>query len=394
MPSAPSLDSAGASAGASPTRPSLAAAFALGFRPLFLLAALWGALALGLWGLRIAGWLPGPRVVDTFWHGHEMIFGFGGAVVVGFLFTAVRNWTGRPTPAGAALAVFVGTWLAARCASFFDPNPLWALDPIFYFASALAIMRPIAAERQLRNIRFPFYVAGLGAADVVHHLGAPTWGLWLGLAVILGLVAAVGGRVIPFFIRSRFGDEAPLRQVVWVERLAEPATVLAIALGNSVPSLAAAAAAGAAALLGATRLAGWSSRIAWREPMVAVLLASYGALVGGLALLAGTGAGFVPRTASLHLLTVGALSGMMFGMMPRVTRGHTGRPILADGATVALFGAIAAAAALRVAAAWAHQPALSPLLVGSALLWVAGALVFAVRFGPMLVSPRVDGRPG
>ncbi len=99
-------------------RPTLSpdswALWALGFRPFYWVASVFAALSVGLWALQFAGWqtqlsLPGPL-----WHAHEMVFGYTLAVVVGFLFTAGRNWSGQPTPTGRHLQALVALWLAGR----------------------------------------------------------------------------------------------------------------------------------------------------------------------------------------------------------------------------------------------------------------------------------------
>src|SRR6202165_4379394 len=87
------------------------ALFALGFRPFYLLAGAYAALSVPLWALQYSGALPAGHPL---WHAHEMLFGYTFAVIAGFLLTAVRNWTGLPTPSGALLAAIAALWLSAR----------------------------------------------------------------------------------------------------------------------------------------------------------------------------------------------------------------------------------------------------------------------------------------
>ena len=106
---------------------------ALGFRPFYLLAAAFGACALPLW---IAAWRGSVRIDSHLgayaWHAHEMLFGFGGAVIAGFLLTAARNWTGRPTASGGGLGALVLLWLAARVLNLTGPSaPAALLDAAF-----------------------------------------------------------------------------------------------------------------------------------------------------------------------------------------------------------------------------------------------------------------------
>jgi len=100
-----------------PTPPAAAAQHALwnlGFRPFYLLASIFAAISIPLWVCQYAGYLPAAPFRSPVWHGHEMLFGYTLAVVTGFLFTAVRNWTGQPTPSGATLAAFALLWVAGR----------------------------------------------------------------------------------------------------------------------------------------------------------------------------------------------------------------------------------------------------------------------------------------
>ena len=85
-----------------------------GFRPFYLLASAFAALSVALWALQLAGVLVRPYLAGALWHAHELLFGFTLAVVVGFLFTAGRNWSNRPTPSGMSLAAFAALWVAAR----------------------------------------------------------------------------------------------------------------------------------------------------------------------------------------------------------------------------------------------------------------------------------------
>ena len=72
-----------------------------------------------------------------------MLFGFTLAVMTGFLFTAVRNWTQLPTPAGAPLAALAMLWLAGRVLVL-TPYGLAAaaVTTAFPLAVAASILRP------------------------------------------------------------------------------------------------------------------------------------------------------------------------------------------------------------------------------------------------------------
>ncbi|MCL4801301.1 MAG: NnrS family protein, partial [Burkholderiales bacterium] len=123
----------------------------LGFRPFYLLASAFAALSVALWLAQYAGVLPFAYLPGTAWHGHEMIFGYTLAVIVGFLFTAVRNWTGRPTPSGGLLMALAALWVAGRVLVL-SPYGVAAavVSAAFPAAAAIAIAVPLAQSGNRR----------------------------------------------------------------------------------------------------------------------------------------------------------------------------------------------------------------------------------------------------
>src|SRR5262245_51261254 len=167
--------------------------FALGFRPFYLLAGAYAAVALPLYAAQYVGLLPG---VNPLWHAHEMLFGYTFAVLAGFLFTAVRNWAGRDTPTGAALGAIAGLWLAARVIAIWSLPAAAALDLAFALAVAYGIGRPLWQSGNRRNLFFVVLVLLLGTASVA-FIFWPAQALRAGLDVMLFIMVVIGGRVIP-----------------------------------------------------------------------------------------------------------------------------------------------------------------------------------------------------
>jgi uncharacterized protein involved in response to NO len=180
--------------------------FAMGFRPFFLFGAGFAACALPLWIVGFHGWIPG---VNRDWHVHEMLFGYLGAVIAGFLLTAAPNWTGRLPVAGAPLAALFSLWAAGRAAMLFAAeSPIAAIvDCGFLFALALIIAREVIAGKNVRNLPVCALILVLGAANVMTHLRAlspdiAALGERAALGVIAMLVALIGGRITPSFTRN------------------------------------------------------------------------------------------------------------------------------------------------------------------------------------------------
>jgi uncharacterized protein involved in response to NO len=221
--------------------------------------------------------------------------------------------------------------------------------------------------------------------------------LMLDLAVLTLLIVA--GRIMPFFTeRGVPGSKPKTRRPVEAATFALATALTLVHLGAGIAGTWGAALAtglaAALALVQALRLWGWHDPRAWANPMLAVLYAGYLWLILGLALDALAGPGWLPPFPALHALTAGAFGVFTLGMMTRVTLGHTGREVRADAMTSLAFVLINAAALARVL-----PPLVAPGVYGtwlpiSGALWMLAFAVFLWVYAPMLLRPRIDGRPG
>lgn len=377
--------------------------FSYGFRPFFLGSALWAAIAIGLWIAMLTARVSIPTRFDPLtWHIHEMFFGFVLAAVAGFLLTAVANWTGRQPVSGALLGTLVSLWLLGRIDSLISQwLPAWlaiTADVAFPLALTAAVAREIIAADNRRNIPIIAPLLVLTAADLLMDLSMEAFGTlsgygWrLALAAILILISVIGGRIIPSFTRN------------WLVARGEPrlpgptAAIDLGSLGVLHATLVAwvffptAYATGIALLAGAAlnlwRLLRWRGVATRSETLLAVLHVGYGWLVLGVAALgfADVDTAF-PSSAAIHALTVGAIGTMILAVMTRVSRGHTGRQLSADGATTLAYALVILAAAVRVSAALSVG-AREDLLIVAAALWITAFGLFALRYAPYLLRPR------
>jgi uncharacterized protein involved in response to NO len=374
----------------------------LGFRPFYLLASVFAALSIGLWALQFAGVLGVTYLAGPLWHAHEMLFGFALAVVVGFLFTAGRNWSNRPTPTGLPLMALAALWVAGRVLVL---TPFgWAaaiVNAAFPLAAAIALAIPFIASRNRRNYFFVGLLLLMSAAALAVHLAQlgvlqmPGWvGIQLALDVLLFIMAVMAGRVVPMFTNNGVRGAAATRHPL-VERAAL-AAVLALLLADAVraPAWALASIAGFAALAHATRWWLWQPWKTLRTPMVWVLHLAYAWIALHLALRAAAQLGWTSPSAATHALTVGAAGGLIIGMMTRTARGHTGRPLVADRSDIACYMLVALAAVVRVAGPmWAPAQTMPAVLL-SAALWSCAFALYAISYAPVLLRARADGRPG
>lgn len=375
----------------------------LGFRPFYLLASAFGAAAIVVWAAQLAGWIPaGAYLAGHLWHAHEMIFGYTVAVVAGFLLTAVRNWTGLPTPSGVPLACLAGLWVAGRVLVLMPWLLAAALvNAAFPICVGAAIAVPMVRSANRRNYFFAALLVFLGMAVLAFHLSLQgrvalpaRLGLLAGLDMVLFVMAVMGGRVIPMFTNNGVpGTNA--RRTLATERLSLGGVLALLAADLAqAPEGVVGAVALVAALAHAARLWLWQPWRTVRTPLVWVLHAAYAWIVVHLALRSLAAFGVMGESLALHALTVGAIGGLTLGMMTRTARGHTGRSLEADGWETAAFALVMAAALVRVGGGIALPHALVPMATVSAALWSAAFAIYAVRYWPVLTRPRLDGKPG
>ena len=374
----------------------------LGFRPFYLLASGFAALSIPLWALQFSGWLGRPYLDGPLWHAHEMLFGFTLAVIVGFLFTAGRNWANRPTPTGPMLAALALLWVAGRVLVLTPFGWTAAIvNAAFPLAAAIALAIPFFAAGNRRNYFFVGLLLLMSAADLAVHLDklgvakVPGWlGIQLALDAVLFIMAVMGGRVIPMFTNNGVPGANATRQPL-VEKAALGLTLAVLAADalqvQGLPLALLALAAAAAHLARWTLWQPWKTR---REPVVWVLHVAYAWIPVHLALRALAQAGWVTPSLAVHALTVGAAGGLIIGMMTRTARGHTGRPLRADKWDVACYLLVIAAALVRVLLPLVAPALTIEAVLCSAALWSAGFGLYALRYWPVLARPRVDGKPG
>lgn len=380
--------------------------FALGFRPFFLLAAFFAIFLMAVWVPAFVGGFA----FDTYygqigWHSHEMIFGYASGVIAGFLLTAARNWTGRPTPTGGLLAAIAGLWLLGRILPYFPgivPHGLIAtVDLAFLPAVAVGIGMPLVRSGEGRNWIFLPLLAAFWAANCLVHaelLGlAPNLarkGIFLGLNLIVLLIVIMGGRVIPFFTERGLAGAAMKRWPV-IEWLSPLSVILFLLAEFFLPdSLLSASFAVLAACANGVRLAGWYTPRYWRVPLLWVLHLGYAWIVAGFVLKAGAALGAAPPQFTIHAFTVGAIGVLTLGMMARVSLGHTGRPLKVGLAMAMAFGLINLSGVTRGFLPILYPQWFPQLIVASGVLWIAAFVVFVILYMPILTRARVDGRPG
>lgn len=379
------------------------AVLSYGFRPFFLAGALYAGLALLLWLPLLNGQL---EILSLFapvdWHAHEMLYGYLPAVMTGFLLTAIPNWTGRLPVRGWPLFGLVTLWLMGRIAVLLSAEIGWlaaaAIDCSFLLAVVAVAAREIIAGKNWRNLKVLLPVTVLCASNMLFHWEAHQGGIAdigrrLGLGAAVLLIMIIGGRIIPSFTHNWLMRQNPGRIPVSFNRFDVMVIALAIAALTAWTFLPARMETGVlltmAACANILRLMRWAGERTWRDPLVLILHVAYGFVPLGL-LLAGVAAlapETVPPAAAIHAFGAGAIGAMTLAVMIRATLGHTGRMLKAGFAGSAIFVAVILAALLRLAAVC--LPTIGFLIELSAASWIFAFLFYALRFGGMLMRPRL-----
>lgn len=384
------------------------ALFSYGFRPFFLGAGVWAAIAMGLWVSALTGLIELPSAFDPVsWHAHEFLFGYLSAALAGFLLTAVPNWTGRLPVVGWPLAALFGLWLLGRVtvlgSAGLPPVAVAVADLAFPLILAAFLLREIVAGRNWHNLVVFALLAVFTLGNAAFHweaaqgeYAAQGFGLRIGLGAGLMMVAVIGGRIIPSFtrnwlVRQPAGEKrlpaAPMQRLDKAALLLLLLALMAwVALPEARLTAVLLAVAGVAHL---ARLSRWAGDRTLREPLLLVLHAAYLFLPMGALTMAATiilPARVAPAVAQ-HLWMAGAIGMTTLAVMTRATLGHTGQPLVADRRTTLLYISLALAVAARVIAGlW---PNAAPILLDfSGLAWVLAFGGFVVIYGPLLMQPK------
>ena len=373
----------------------------LGFRPFYLGAAVFAAVAVPFWAAFMLGQVSLPTTLSPLlWHAHEMLFGFAVAVIVGFLLTAGKAWTGLATPRGAALGALALLWLSARVAALVAPPALYAaLDMLLLPLVAAVLTAILLRAGNRRNLPLAAILVLLAAANGVFHLAAlgivdvpPMAALHAALGLIILIECVMAGRVVPAFTMSATPG-LKLKSRPGLERITLAATALGIAgWVFAPPGPVPATVLAIAAALHAARLWSWQPRVTRGRPILWVLHVAYAWIPLGLALLALAQLGIVGVSPGVHALAVGATGGLIIGMITRTARGHTGRPLRASKPEVVAYALVLAAALLRSVVPLVVSP--SAALVAAALAWSSAFGIYLWIYTPWLMRTRLDGKDG
>jgi uncharacterized protein involved in response to NO len=378
------------------------AIFSYGFRPFFFLGSIYAGAIILVWLPVFEGKMEFPTAfAPRDWHVHEMLFGYVAAVVGGFLLTAIPNWTGRLPLRGFPLAVLVSTWLGGRIAVCTSEWTGWAIacaiDAAFLTLLGAAAAREIVAGRKWGNAPVVGIVLLLCLGNVAFHIeahfnGIAEYSTRFCVALIITLVALIGGRIVPSFTRNWLTRQRPGRMpapfgrfdaIVNAASIAALATWIFTPMGKPTGVLLL-----IAGCLHVVRLARWAGYRTASDRLVLILHLAYAFIPAGFFLTGLTAVDALPAGAGIHAWTGGAIGSMTIAVMTRATLGHTGRTLKASAGTQIIYAAVIAAALARICASVATSQ-IHVLLAVAAIAWVFAFLGFAALYSRALCTNRL-----
>ncbi|EDM65639.1 putative membrane protein [Moritella sp. PE36] len=383
----------------------------LGFRPFFLAGALFSMVALVLWGAMLSGYITfQPYGGGLWWHIHEMLFGFGCAIVAGFLLTAIQNWTGIRGVSGSSLLGLFLLWLAGRVVlllpTLLNDYVIILIDLSFLPAVAYILGKPLFKIKQYRNLFFVPILVLFTVANIEMHLAklglvnmTVSQAAYASVTLMAVLMSVMAGRVVPMFTANGT-KTAKVLPLPWLEKLATGSLALITALLLFQPLFTVPAFVfGSLFLLsGGCQAIRWFRWKPWITLGVPLLWSIHGAIFFIWMGLFTVGMSYfieVPFVSHLwHLITVGGMGGLILAMISRVSLGHTGRTLQQPKAMFWGFLSIFIAAIIRVIGPVFWMQYYITFINLSIVFWLIAFGLFAYHYAPMLIKPRVDGRPG
>lgn len=334
------------------------------------------------------------------WHAHEMFYGFGWAALAGFLLTATKNWVGVRGWHGGALAFLVAAWLLDRAAMNLGahwPSALfWVAHGLFQCTVVVMVLWTLLRYRDRDSfkdnhffyIALPLFVPAKYLLVQGDH-SLVGWSMTLALFRVAFLL--MFERTLTQFMRGIFQvdilrDPRLDHSIKWLAIIAVFVELMPSHLAGSTEIL--------LALLLLARFFFWHPGKAFSRLDIGIMYLGYLAITAQL-LASGMGR-FIDLawtgTVTVHLFSVGAMGLILPAMIVRISKGHTGRPVVFDRGDRTVLWIMIAGLALRVVAPQVHPAGYTIWLALAAGCWFSAFGLLAWRYAPFLLTPRADGK--
>lgn len=380
------------------------ALFNLGFRPFFLGASVFAVVSMVSWMLVYLsiGLLTTSHISASQLHAHEMLYGYGMAVVAGFLLTAVKNWTGLPTLSGKPLAILFSLWCLARLLFLFGTKFLpWAAvaDLMFGLMLIVAITMPIIKAKKWMQLAVVTKVMLLVTGNIIFFLGCfeiiasgMLYAINGAVLLFISLILMIGRRIIPFFIERGVEIKVQLKQYKWLDM---SILIVFLALFLNVIFIQAAYLTSIFAwtlfALNGFRLCNWHTVSIWRVPLLWSLYLSAWLINFGFMFFGLQSDNTNMSILTLHMFTIGGIGLITLSMMSRVALGHTGRDIKSPSPWVKVaFACLILSAVFRVLVPMITMQFYTLWVLIAAIFWVLGFIIYIAIYAPILLKLRTD----
>ena len=374
----------------------------VGFRPFFALGCLAGMTLPVLWALMFSGLLPAPEANFSAiqWHAHEMFFGFGWAVLGGFLLTSTKNWVNIRGYHGPALMLLAAAWTIERLAMSFGghwPAPLFIITSNLFLGSIIALLMWTLIRHRARDSYRDnaFFLILLPAFLVAKYLMLSGENFAAGYSMAISLfrlaLLVMLERTLTPFMKAAF--QATILRQPKLDMAIKLLGLLLVAEFALPRALTAAIALLLAALL-LGRFFFWKPLLAVKRIDIGIMYVGYLAITGQLLIEAFGHLGqFVwVGSVSVHLFTFGAMGTVIPAMIMRIAKGHTGRKVVFDGMDKRVLYIMLGALVIRVGAPQIYPAGYLLWIQLSALCWLVSFGILAWRYIPYFMQARLDGK--
>ncbi len=383
-----------------PTTPFLRS----GFRVFFMAAGLVAVISMVLWGVFFHTTLLTSQIDTVIWHAHEMIFAYAMAVIVGFLLTAVQNWTGIQTLIGKPLLALFALWASARFLPFVADKYLLfqaIIDISFLLFSLIAIAYPIIKTKQWKHIGVIAKLLFMVIAHSLFYLGllgfveqGVTWGLYLGFYLILSLILMMIRRLIPFFIERGLGLDYELKNSKFLDVLSLILMVVYIPVEVFFNTPISTVIATLLIVIHSIRLIYWYHPKIWTKPLLWGLYLAYGLLILGFGFKVLSYFIILPPHLDVHSFAFG-IGLITISMMSRVSLGHTGNNVFNPPKQLnIIFILLLLSFIFRIIFPMLSMAYYSEWILVAQVFWISAFTWFLWIYAPMFFKARIDGKFG
>lgn len=366
------------------------------FRSFFLGGSIFAVISMLAWWLSFSGMaqISFSGIAPSYWHAHEMVFGYALATVTGFLLTAVMNWTRADSASGGKLAVLFASWVLARLGYLVDaPLELIAVFDIgFTLGLFLHFFIPVFKAKLWKQAGLFTKFFLLFIANFIYYAGAFGWidhGINLGIIAGLFLVLAINltmiRRLVPFFTEKalRLPEQ---KNSKLLDRLS-----LVGFLGLMIAAMffpyhwATAVIAFPLALVNAIRFKLWYHQDIWKVALLWPLHVSYGFMTLGMFLYGFVGLGMLSQSLAIHALAAGGIGLLCSSIMARISLGHTNRNVFNPPKLILwVFIILGITAVIRVILPLALPGYYNLWIQLSQWSWAIGFLILSILYWPIL----------